>query len=535
MADERRHDHAQLVVDGQALAADLYPLITLIRVEESVQLPDSFVIRIDDPHFELFDRRLFRIGTEIEISFRSEGALTVVTTGEVTAIGVEQAGGGRHELVLQGLDVTHRLAREPKSRSFVQMTDADIAEAVAGDYRFETDIEATGEVREYVLQAAQTDLSFLRERAHRIGFDLWIAGGTLHYKRRPEAEAEPPALRWGDNLHKFKVRLSSAERCDEVVVRGWDPLGGVAVVGTANGRDPGTDAPAASDANTDARGAFGTSTRFAGQFPVASQIEAEALAQSLIQRASGGEVVVRGEAAGDPRIAAGSEVAISGVGERLAGRYLVTAVEHVYGTGSPYVTRFTCGGKDAGGIVDLLGGGGPAAGDEGRTWSGLVVGIVTNNDDPEKLARVKVKFPSLTDDDESTWARVVAPGAGEERGFFSIPEVGDEVLVGFELGDKLRPVIVGNMWNRSIEPPDHPVVGGVVESRRWISRTGHEIVLHDGDEVIEIVHSGGNSSIRIEADSVAIEAGQKISLTAPTIEIDGSSEVKVTGGTIRLN
>lgn len=553
MAEERRHDNVKLVVDGQSLAADLYPLITLVRVEESVQLPDSFAVRLDDPHFELFDRHLFRIGTRVEIGFRAESDPVTVTAGEVTAISVEQAGSGRHELVLHGFDVTHRLARGPKTRTYVQMTDADIAEKVAREYGFQTDIDPTGEVNEYVLQASQSDLAFLSERARRIGFDLWITAGTLHYKARPIAASQPPPLRWGDNLHKFKVRLASSERCDEVTVRGWDPLAARAIVGRATSGDAGTDAPAAADLADGARTAFGETARFAGQFPVASQAAADALAQSLLLRASGGEVVVKGEAAGDPRIAAGASVAIENVGQRLSGRYRITSVEHVYGTGSPYVTRFTCGGKDAATLADLVGG---AAGTGRRgpsSWgSGLAVGVVTNCDDPERLGRVKVKFPTLTDDDESTWARLASPGAGPGRGLVCIPEVGDEVMVGFELGDAERPVVVGGLWNRQAQPPGAAVESGEVTGRYWRSRNGHMVALDDrGTGQAVVSHGEGEVVIRLERDrasldggetvdveaagEVTIEAGRKLVLRAPQIEIDGSAEVKVTGGMIRLN
>ena len=67
------------------------------------------------------------------------------------------------------------------------------------------------------------------------------------------------------------------------------------------------------------------------------------------------------------------------------------------------------------------------------------MGNVTNNKDPEGWGRVKVKFPTLTEEHESNWARVVALGAAKQRGFDCLPEVNDEVLVGFEHGDIHRP------------------------------------------------------------------------------------------------
>src|SRR5947207_14081999 len=133
-----------------------------------------------------------------------------------------------------------------------------------------------------------------------------------------------------------------------------------------------------------ARRGFGAVTRRAGQFPAASKAEADAQAEALLRKASGGQVVLRGEAAGNPWLGAGNDVQLDRVGRRLAGKYRVTSVEHIYGTGRPYVTRFVCGGQESDGLADLVGGSGQ------RRWGSLVVGVVTNNDDKAGQARVKV-------------------------------------------------------------------------------------------------------------------------------------------------
>ena len=92
-------------------------------------------------------------------------------------------------------------------------------------------------------------------------------------------------------------------------------------------------------------------------------------------------------------------------------------------------------------------------GDADRIY-GMVIGIVTNNQDPDKLGRVKVRFPWLSDEDESQWARMLTPMAGDNRGMYFIPEVDDEVLVAFEQGDMRFPYILGALWNGEDKPPD---------------------------------------------------------------------------------
>ena len=109
-------------------------------------------------------------------------------------------------------------------------------------------------------------------------------------------------------------------------------------------------------------------------------------------------------------------------------------------------------------------GGGGAGGAGSGACSGVVVGIVTDNDDPERLGRVKLRFPSLSADYESHWARVAAPGNGASRGTVWIPEVNDEVLVAFEGGDRQRPFVLGGLWNGKDTPP--PDRGGQREAQR---------------------------------------------------------------------
>jgi uncharacterized protein involved in type VI secretion and phage assembly len=524
-----------LTVDGKTLAPELYPQVTLVRVEESVHLPDYFAIHLDDPHFELFDKGTFTIGTRVEIAFRAEGDPVVVTAGEITAIAVEPGASGRHELVLSGFDLTHRMARVAKSRSFQKVTDADIASRIAGEYGLDADVDGTGAAQEYVLQAGETDYAFLRRRAARIGFNVWVSEKTFHFKKQPRGTATPPKLAYGKNLSKFSVRFSAAERGDEVEIRGWDQLGKEAITGRAEQTDPGTDAPAAQEFTDAARRAFGRVKRNAGQFPVTDQAQADALASSLLLRASGEEAVLRGEAIGDPLIGAGAKVQIEGIGSRMTGTWRVTGVEHTYGATRPYLTRFVCGGKESGGLGDLTGGGGAATGDK-RGWSGLVVGIVTNNNDPEKLCRVRVKFPTLSQDDESAWCRIATPGAGKQRGMQWIPEVDDEVLVGFELDDHTRPVVLGGLWNRPDGPPDPgAIAGGVVKQRLLVSRKDSRLVFDDDKPQIELLLGGTPCAIKLESAESSVTGDRKLVVTAGQIEIKATSKLTLSGGQIEIN
>ena len=547
---EQRHDSAVLTVDGSPLAADNYARLTGLRVDESVQLPDAFELRFEDAYFKLFDQGLFTLGTKVDIAMKAEADPVRIMSGEVTSIAVDQGASGRHELVVSGFDVSHRMSKVPKRRTFQNMSDADVASMIAAEYSMEADVDSTSKVHDYILQANESDYGFLRRRASLIGFDLWVTEKTMHFKQKPSGATTPPALRWGDNLLRLKVRFSESERTDEVEARGWDPLAKKVISAVVSDGDVGTDAPAAAQLASAARSAFGTVRRYAGQFPVVDQEHAEAVARSLILRATGEEVLVRGEAQGNPDIDAGAEVSIEGVGDRLSGRYRVTSVQHTYGSGRPYATRFVCGGKHANGIADLLGRGTDLAMDHG--WTGLVVGQVTNNDDPEKLCRVKVKFPTLSDEHESTWARLATPGGGSARGLQWVPEVNDEVLIGFELGDTTRPVVLGGLWSRADQPPQSDLVhDGRVDGRLLASRKNHRLVFVDdttssvelrlGDsECLLHLEKGssvfaGEDEIVVKAAKIEMTASRELKLRAPKVSIEADGELTVKGQPIRLN
>ncbi|EMA35153.1 phage baseplate assembly protein V [Halobiforma nitratireducens] len=187
---------------------------------------------------------------------------------------------------------------------------------------------------------------------------------------------------------------------------------------------------------------------------------------------------------------------------------------------------------------------------------GVVVGVVTDNEDPKDLGRVKLQFPWRDADDESYWARIATPMAGDEYGAYFLPDVDDEVLVAFENGDIHRPYVIGSLWNGKQTPPqkndgnndvreirtrsDHRITfdddrDGDDGSVTIETSAGHEIVIDDDDsnETILIRDDDATNQIVLDSsdDSVAIEAGDELELSAKNITIDGDKSVEITGGT----
>jgi len=148
---------------------------------------------------------------------------------------------------------------------------------------------------------------------------------------------------------------------------------------------------------------------------------------------------------------------------------------------------------------------------------GVGLGVVTNNKDPDGLGRVKLKFPWLSDAEESNWARVASPMAGKGRGLWLLPEVDDQVLVAFEHGDPAYPYVIGSLWNGSQQPPATNA-DGKNNIRVLKSRSGHIVRLDDtdGQEKIEILDKSAKNSIVISTkdNSIAITVDGDVKITA---------------------
>jgi len=177
-----------------------------------------------------------------------------------------------------------------------------------------------------------------------------------------------------------------------------------------------------------------------------------------------------------------------------------------------------------------------------ETYPGVVVGLVTDNEDPEGLGRVRVTFPwrGTEDENESFWAPVAVPMAGAEYGTYFLPEVDDEVLVAFENGDLQYPYVVGALWSADRAPPESNDGNNDVRTVR--SRSGHAVTFDDGDDgAVEVTTAGGNSITLEDASgseriTVADSGGNSVELDAAngTVTVSGATKVVLSGTMLEL-
>jgi uncharacterized protein involved in type VI secretion and phage assembly len=151
----------------------------------------------------------------------------------------------------------------------------------------------------------------------------------------------------------------------------------------------------------------------------------------------------------------------------------------------------------------------------GTTFYGKYRGVVTDNQDPLTIGRVRARVPDVMGDRESGWALPCAPFGGDQMGFFAVPKVGAGVWIEFEHGDPDHPIWAGCWWGGVSEMPS-TLLAPPPASKKVMLRTeaGHSILIDD---------TPGTGGITLQTAN-----GQKVALTGTGIEIDDGSGGKIT-------
>jgi phage protein D len=588
VVDVSPHVVPTIVFDGTELSEENKAKLIHTVVDCHLHLPDMFEIAFEDGANAVLDA--VKIGSTVEVYGGAPGVTMAekLVVGEVTSIE------GDYEesvmrTVVRGYDKSHRLQRVCRTRTFVDMTDADIAKKIALEAKFspkDVEVEDSRTTHKHMSQIAQTDWDFLMYRAREIGYEIGVAGGKFYFRKPSSANGAggggalgvslPSPLGGGgttltfkQNLIAFYPRLSSSGLVTDVEVRVWDPETAAVVVGsapvktvTAKLKDdpaklaqkfPNTSLPLPQPPKIPGLPDFGLAPSASAHIVVDRPLHRGSSLQTAVDEAAIGlaEQIgstfaeADGVAYGDAAIQPGKAVTIAGVPEEFNGTWVVTNARHTFVPDEGgYRTRFVVSGRHDRSLYGLTSADGK---DSARSINGLVPAVVTNNNDPDKMGRVKVAFPWLAPNYESDWARVAQYGMGKKWGGLFLPEVGDEVLVGFEFGDVRRPYVLGGVINGKTE---HDLVADAVKTtppltqvtkRGFVSRLGNRLVFEDEDQgpvptkssitmgdkdnKVQIVVDKKNGEIKILCDSTAPPSKIVIEQTGP----GGSISVKATG------
>lgn len=524
---------SQVIVklNGTEVQQEVMDNLASLVVDQHALLPGMFTLKfLLDPELEMLDSGPFDLAKEVEVIAKKDDNTEIsLIKGEITALEPTFGDGMIAELVVRGFDRSHRLFRETKSKAFLNIKDSDLAQQIAGNAGLSPQVDSTSTVYDHLYQHNQTDLELLMQRAWRIGYECFVAEGKLYFRKPPTGSANV-TLTWGDDLQSFSPRMSLAEQVDEVIVRGWNPQDKKPIVGQASSGQLYPKIGESKDGKSWAS-TFGSGKKIVVDQPVISQAEANALAAARLNEISGTFVEAEGVAFRRPDIKAGSFIKIEALGQRFSGTYLVTSASHIY-TPEGLRVIFNVKGSRTGLVSETLNLQPPL-----DRWPGVVTALVTNVQEEKNWGMVKVKYPWMSEDAESYWARVLGVGAGPEAGFYVMPDVNDEVLVTFLHGDFNQPVVLGGLWNgkdalppegKAAAPAERPLV------RTWHSRKGHWMAMHDtADNKIEIVSKGGRSMTINDKDSKLIIKTSNVTITLEDtkLNIETGADVTIKAGT----
>lgn len=284
-----------------------------------------------------FDRRTLDFGKGLRVTFNGN----TLFDGRITALEAQFKDKGPRHLNVLAEDRFQDLRMTRRTRTFADVTDADVFKRVANDHGLTPDVDVRGTRHKVLSQTNQSDLAFLRERARAADAEVWMDGSTLRAKGRSGRGGSTRKLTYGNELSEFSVLADLAHQRTSVFANGWDVSGKRALQFEA------TDSVIGSELDRDASGASILASAFgprkealAHTVPLTEQ-EAQSHAESFFKRTARRFVVGHGVCTASAGLRVGGYVELAGLGPLFNGRYYLSEVRHFFDFARGVRTAFT--------------------------------------------------------------------------------------------------------------------------------------------------------------------------------------------------
>jgi len=518
----------KILVEGQAISGE-YQVQSVTVYRSYNQIAAADLLFLDgDPATEAFrvsDAAEFVPGAAIEILAGYHGDEESIFKGIVIRHGLRAYQERPSVLRVSCRDAAVKLTVGRRSAYYYEVTDSDVIEELADGASLQKEVEATSVTHASMVQFNSTDWDFIVTRAEANGKLVLTRDGTL-VVHAPDPAASPSlALTYGSTILDFEASMDARDQVKSLTASAWDAANQERL------EIDGADSSAASPGNVTADELADVLEldplllRHGGLLPD-SELQAWADARRLAAALAKvqGRVRIQGVATVSP----GDVIELDGVGDRFNGNALVSGVRHAIDSQN-WITDLSIGmSPDAFGVRNRDVIGAPANGLLPAV-SGLEIGLVTALEDPDGEDRVQVRIPRIDPAEEGVWARVAALDAGEERGTYFRPEIGDEVVLGFLGDDPRNPIILG-MLNSSAKPA--PITAADDNHEKGIvTRSGMKILFNDEVSTISIETPNENKLLLTDEDgglTLTDENGNTISMTSDGITLDSAADVNIT-------
>jgi len=345
MEVENTAPESKILINDAEIPPELKADVLEAVVCQYTEGPSSFDVTVnivgpESSQLKWVDDARVQPGNKLEIRLGYLDKFESLIIGEITALHPKYSNSESARMHVQGFDRLHRLRRGRKTRSFVQVKDSQIAEAIAADNGLSISAQDSAVVFDYVLQNNVSDFDFLLERARRIRYEVRVDQGQLLFQRVANHLDKVLTLEYAKTLKHFSPRLTTVGQLDEVKVRAWNPTSKEAVLGVARAGDEDARMGGKDSGAEIARAAFGAHGTAITHIPLATQAEADQVAHAIFNEMALEFVSGEGEAVGNVAIKAGRTIELKGLGKRFGGNYYVKRAEHRVSPSSGYATKF---------------------------------------------------------------------------------------------------------------------------------------------------------------------------------------------------
>lgn len=329
----------QVLLDGSPAPLELAANVIGIRVAEDLTRPSRFVLQVGDVGRVWTKSNKFKTGKEVELKLGYLGKLESVIKAEIHTWEVDLAVEGPARLVIEGYDRLHRFTRGPKTRTYLNQTDADIVRKVAQEHGLSADCDDPGVLHPFVLQNNIPDFDFLLQRAAVVGYQVQVQGKKLLFKKPSVTSGPVLQLAWGESIGRIAHEINTFDQVARVEVHAWDPVNKKLLSGPAKTGDELSKMGGKTVGSKLSKDRFGQQDRFL-MSAATSLKEVEALSKAEFNRRAGDFVQIEVRVDGNPKIRAGTIIEITKTGKRLDGPYYVVSADHIFYTDSGYATEF---------------------------------------------------------------------------------------------------------------------------------------------------------------------------------------------------
>lgn len=523
--------------DGNIVDDKRSQVVSVVVDKKINRIPWAQIILADgdmaEGEFEVSDADDFKPGAEIEIEAGYDKTAKSLFHGIVVTHGINIHGGKSH-LVVECRDPAVKLTSLRKNTNHTDKSDSDIITALIGAVSgLSPDVEATKPTHARMVQFACTDWDFILTRADANGLLVIVENGKVTVKP-PKTDGEAKLkVTWGQDLVNFRAEMDARTQVQASRAVAWNPK--ALAIEESDGAAP--DLHEQGNVTTDDLSKVVGADKAVLRSAVPMEADAlkawadAALLKSGLARIRG-TLRFQGSAAVSP----GDLLEVKGVGKRFEGALFVATVHHDIAMGNWYTdVEFGLSPHWFAEREDISP---PPASGQLPGVDGLQVGLVTKLDgDPAEEGRIQVSLPVMENEEEGLWARLATLYGTNGAGTFFIPEVGDEVVLGFFNADPRHPVILGVLHSSGRPAPE--ALAKENNTKAIVTREKLKITFDEEKKVMTLETPGGNKmTLSDDVKGITLEDQNQNTLTLNDkgMTLESSKDIAITAkGKITLD